>query len=96
MRDAEFFNHLETGIEIALALSNPSPEKVFGVREGFQRFFDRALSRHLPISLKQTLLASDTLPMSGPETLEQARERALGAEAWLAEQSPNARRAFSV
>ena len=77
---ADFFARLQGGLEVAAVAAGP--EELFGVRQGFVRYFHQGLRRALPVAVvphggeegRAGLSASDD------ETLERIRRRAHGLE----------------
>lgn len=44
-----FWQRLQTGVSVAVAA--PTPEKLLGVRDGFQRYFREGLDRDVPVAV---------------------------------------------
>lgn len=76
-----FFRRFQSGVDVAVAVAQPAPEKVLGIRDGFQRYFREGLRRDVPVTLHHIRLAGADLPMDDEETLELARFRAAQADA---------------
>ena len=75
-----FFGRFQSGVDVAVAVAQPAPEKVLGIRDGFQRFFRESLRRDLPVTLHHIRVGGDELPMDDEETLSLARRRSVEAE----------------
>jgi non-canonical (house-cleaning) NTP pyrophosphatase len=76
----DFWRALQTGVEVAVASSHA--DKLFGVRDGFLRFFEHRLGRAVPVLVmpQSDQPEPSGLPLTEEETLGLARQRALGLE----------------
>ncbi len=73
----QFWETFQSGVEIAVG--GTDPDKLLGVRDGFQRYFHDGLRRPVAITVhpEEEPDAGTVLPFSDEETLELARDRAL-------------------
>jgi non-canonical (house-cleaning) NTP pyrophosphatase len=71
-----FWQRLQTGI--AVAVDNPTPDKLLGVRDGFMRYFHEGFGREVPVAIvpQEGEVDSHGLPVSDRAVIEGARERA--------------------
>lgn len=78
-----FWHSFLHGAEVVVGLGGPAPDKIFGVRDGFERYWRETLRRPGGVSVQSRSVDAqpDPLPMSDEETLELARDRARAAEA---------------
>lgn len=78
-----FWNRFQTGIEVAVA--SDSPEKLLGVRDGFQRYFFERLGGATSVVVVSHPETTDLggLTYSDSETVEMARRRARALEGEL-------------
>ncbi|MGD2115399.1 MAG: DUF84 family protein [Acidobacteriota bacterium] len=76
METREFWQRLQTGIEVAVA--GPTPERHLGVRDGFLRFFRARLDRPLSIAVvsQEDPEQPTGLPISDGEIMEWVERRA--------------------
>ena len=77
---ADLWSRFQGGLEVAAAAAGP--EELFGVRQGFVRYFHQGLRRELPIAVVPHAEEDERsgLSSSDGETLERIRQRALGLE----------------
>lgn len=72
----DFWRRLQTGVEVAVA--GQTPDRLLGVRDGFVRYFHRALERHISVAVVPHPI--DEVPAglaaSTEEVLERARSEA--------------------
>ncbi len=80
METREFWQRLQTGIEVAVA--GPTPERHLGVRDGFLRFFRARLDRPLSIAVvpQEDPAEPKGLPISDEEIMEWVERRAASIE----------------
>jgi len=80
METREFWQRLQSGIEVAVA--GPTPERHLGVRDGFSRFFRARLDRPLSIAVvpQEDPAEPMGLPVSDHEVMHWVRRRAEGLE----------------
>jgi len=80
METREFWQRLQSGIEVAVA--GPTPERHLGVRDGFLRFFRSRLDRPLSIAVVPQDEPEDAmgLPISDQEIMHWVRQRAEGLQ----------------
>ena len=80
METREFWQRLQSGIEVAVA--GPTPERHLGVRDGFLRFFRARLDRPLSIAVVPQDEPEEPvgLPVSDQEIMRWVRRRAEGLE----------------
>lgn len=80
METREFWQRLQSGIEVAVA--GPTPERHLGVRDGFLRFFRARLDRPLSIAVVPQDEPEEPvgLPVSDQEVMRWVRRRAEGLE----------------
>jgi len=71
----DFWQRLQTGI--AVAVDNPTPDKLLGVRDGFMRYFHEGFAREVPVAVVPQEGATDShgLPVSDLSVIQNARER---------------------
>jgi non-canonical (house-cleaning) NTP pyrophosphatase len=64
-----FWQRLQTGVSVAVAA--PTPEKLLGVRDGFQRYFREGLDRDVPVAVvaQPESEAAHGLPVSDREVM---------------------------
>jgi non-canonical (house-cleaning) NTP pyrophosphatase len=81
METREFWQRLQTGIEVAVA--GPTPERHLGVRDGFLRFFRARLDRPLSIAVVPQEEPEELkgLPISDQEIMDWVERRAGSIEA---------------
>ncbi len=81
METREFWQRLQSGIEVAVA--GPTPERHLGVRDGFSRFFRARLDRPLSIAVVPQEEPQEPmgLPVSDQEIMRWVRRRAEELEA---------------
>lgn len=72
----EFWTRLRGGVEVAAVAAGP--EELFGIRQGFVRYFHHGLRRALPIAVVPHGREQERrgMPASDDETLERIRGRA--------------------
>jgi len=72
----DFWQRLQTGIAVAVA--NPTPHKLLGVRDGFLRYFGEGFGRQVPVAVVPQEGDSDAhgLPVSDEQAIRWARETA--------------------
>ncbi len=72
-----FWSRFQTGIEVAVA--RPAADKLFGIRDGFRRYFQDTLGRSVPVVVVPHEEAAERtrLPLSDEETIQLARRQAM-------------------
>lgn len=72
----DFWQRLQGGVSVAV--SNPTPDKLLGVRDGFLRYFHQRLDQELPVAVVPQDGEPDPhgLPLTDRETVSLARRRA--------------------
>ena len=62
-----------------MAVDNPTPDKLLGVRDGFMRYFHEGFGRELPVAVVPQEGAPDIhgLPVSDASVIQEARDRVL-------------------
>lgn len=72
----DFWQQLQTGIAVAVA--NPTPDKLLGIRDGFLRYFHEGFDRDVPVAVVPQDGEADPrgLPVSDEEAIQRAREGA--------------------
>jgi non-canonical (house-cleaning) NTP pyrophosphatase len=80
---SQFWSRFPTGIEVAVAGSNP--DKLLGVRDGFRRYLYEGLDRPLPVAVVAQAGADEpsSLELTDEATVEQARFKAVRLEQQL-------------
>jgi len=73
----DFWQRLQTGIAVAVA--NPTPDKLLGIRDGFLRYFHEGFDREVPVAVVPQEGEPDPhgLPVSDEESIGRARKRVL-------------------
>lgn len=71
----DFWQRLQTGI--AVAVDNPTPDKLLGVRDGFMRYFHDGFSQEVSVAVVPQEGATEAhgLPVSEATVIREARER---------------------
>src|SRR5689334_7658489 len=79
----DFWQRLQTGVEVAVA--GPSPDKMLGVRDGLLRYFHDGLDRAVSVAVVPQPIEESALglPVSDEEVLGICRTRALRLETSL-------------
>ena len=79
----DFFVRLQAGVDVAVA--EPSPEHLLGVRDGFLRYFELGLRHALPVSVRAepSVETGGSLAQSEENAIAVARARALDLRARL-------------
>ncbi|MEM9557223.1 MAG: DUF84 family protein [Acidobacteriota bacterium] len=76
----DFWHHVGSGLEVAVAASGHFPDKMLGVRDGFRRYFHEGLGMPASVAVTPRLDAEEDaggeLPMEDEEILGLARRRA--------------------
>ncbi|MEM9593895.1 MAG: DUF84 family protein [Acidobacteriota bacterium] len=73
-----FRRRFQSGVDVSVASTGRMPDKLRGIRDGFQRYFEGALGKRVPITVSPA--ANEDLAvllMSDRETLETTRARTL-------------------